>query len=200
MSDALAGFDFNQVSGSGLFLKWEAGKPVKLRILTTDPLVFLDKFGNTRFAFTVYNLTEGKAQILQASPGMARRIGELHTDDDFGANIRGIDIKITPTGDGMERRYTIDPITMNVRDLTSAEIKEASEINLEEKVAKDAPLAQRMSFYDSKKFNEAKGSLTSDATDETASGYEQAKAVASALGGKVEEDIDAPIDLNDIPF
>ena len=203
MSDALAGFDFNQVGGGSLFLKFEADKPVKLRVLTTDPLVYIDKFANTRFAFIVYNLTDGKAQILQATPGMARRIGEIHKDEDFGANIQKVDVKITPTGAGMERRYTIQALP-NATDLTQAQLKEAKEINLEEKVGKDAPMAQRMSFYDREAFNAAHQQAEDE--QEVVSGYDKAKAQADALRpgetpDEVVEDIgDEPINLNDIPF
>jgi hypothetical protein len=202
MTDALAGFDFNQVSGAGLFVKFEADKPLKLRVLTVDPLVYIDKFANTRFAFIVYNLTDDKAQILQATPGMARRIGEIHKDEDFGANIQKVDIKITPTGAGMERRYTIQALP-NAVALTQAQLKNAKEINLEDKIAKDAPMAQRMSYYDKEAFNAAQQEASGE--QETISGYDKAKAVAEELrsGAAVDTADEAalgPINLDDIPF
>src|SRR4051812_41859128 len=111
--DALSSFDFDKVSKAGLFIKFQAGKALTLRVLTTDPMIsestFEDKQTgevsiNTRVAFVVYNFTEDRAQILQASPAMARKIGDLHRDQDFGADIRKLDIKITPTGERLERR------------------------------------------------------------------------------------------------
>lgn len=200
MADALSSFDFNKVSSGGLYLKFEEGKAVKLRVLTTDPLVYLDKFGNTRFAFVVYNLTDGQAQILQATAGMARRIGELHVDADYGANIQKIDIKITPSGSGKERRYAVDPLTMNIVPLTQEQLKEAAGINLEDKIAKNAPLAQRMSFYDQEKFNSTKKKLV-DENDEEALTKQAFDDAASVGKDEVVEDIgDEPINLDDIPF
>lgn len=208
MSDALASFDFNQVSGGGnIYLKFEAGKPLYLRVLTTDPLVYMDKFGNTRFAFIVYNFTEGCAQILQATPSVAKRIGEIHVDEDFGADIKKVDIKITPTGAGLERRYSID-VLPKAETLTNAQITEARGIDLEERISKNATLAQRMSFYDQEKFNNARKHFEDEGEAEEAarSGYDQAKAQADALRPDEELDevidvnTDEPINLDDIPF
>jgi hypothetical protein len=212
--DALSSFDFNKFGGSGLFVKFRADIPLTLRILTTDPVIseteFTDKKTgevniSTRFAFIVYNFTEERAQILQASPAMARKIGELHVDPDFGANIRKIDIKITPTGEGLERRYDIQ-VLPNARTLTAAQVAEAQEIDLDDKV-KDSK--GRMSRWDQT------GSTPAAAA--AGSGYDKAKAAASKLKKDdapaeddapapgtediVIEDIgDEPINLDDMPF
>lgn len=195
-SDSLKDFDKKITSGSGLFLKFEAGKPVILRVLTVDPVVQQQDYEDkdtgevtltTKFCFIVYNFTDEKAQILSASPGIARKIGELHVDPEFGSDIKRIDIRISPTGEKLTRRYDVQ-VLPKTRDMTNEQIKESQAINLDEKV-KDG---QRMSLY----------------TPEKKSGYEQAKAVADKLGGKVEaeeevpiEDIgDDPINLDDIPF
>lgn len=189
-TDALSTFDFSKVSGgAGLFLKFKAGEPVTLRVLTTDPVVRSVEYRNketdevesisTKFAFVVYNFTAGKAQILDASAAMARKIGELHTDPDFGANIKKVDIKISPTGEKLERRYDIQ-VLPKANTLTNEMIKEAQKINLDEAVEGD-----RMSFYESNP------------------GHEAAKATTASIKGEdvVIEDIgDEPINLDDIPF
>ena len=90
-NDALSKFDFSSFGGSGLFVKFEAGKPLTLRVLTVDPVVqqqeFEDSKGEitltTKFCFIVYNFTDEKAQILSASPGVAKKIGEKRPDVDF---------------------------------------------------------------------------------------------------------------------
>lgn len=189
-NDALSNFDFDTVTSAGLFVKFKGGKPLTLRVLTIDPVVSTQEFEDketgevnlsTRFAFIVYNFTDNKAQILQASPNMAKKISELHLDEDFGANIKNIDIKISPTGEKLQRKYDIQ-VLPQARELTAAMVKEAQAIKLEEKVKGD-----RMSIYKPQK----------------PTGYEQAKAVAEGLGANVEDEADLgdePINLNDIPF
>jgi len=190
--DALSTFDFSKVGGSGLFVKFEAGKPLTLRVLTVDPIVSQVEYESdsgeitltTKFSFIVYNFTDSKAQILSASPSIAKKIGELHVDSDFGANIRKIDIKITPTGEKLMRRYDVQ-VLPSARDLTNEQIKECSAIDLPAKVQGD-----RMSFYDPNKL----------------SGHDLAKAKADELRGGEKEDVviedisDEPVNLDDIPF
>lgn len=190
--DALRGFDFSSFGNGGLFLKFEAGKAVTLRVLTVDPMVQQTEYEtdgettfSTKFYFIVYNFTDGKAQILGASPGVARKIGELHTDEDFGANIRKIDIKITPSGEKLTRKYDVQ-VLPKARELSNAQIKEAQEIDLEKAITD----GQRMSYYDPDK-------------PPTKSGIDQARETAKALRADdpVIDDIDEePINLDDIPF
>lgn len=192
--DALSKFDFSSFGGSGLFVKFEAGKPLTLRVLTTDPVVQQqeyedDKTGevtlSTKFCFVVYNFTDEKAQILSATPAIARKIGELHVDPEFGSNIKQIDVRISPTGEKLTRRYDIQ-VLPKARELTSAQIKEAQSIDLDEKV-KDGT---RMGMY---KPVETRGYETAKATAETLRPAEKEDEVTTEFG-------DEPINLDDIPF
>jgi hypothetical protein len=150
--DALSNFDWSAVTKPSIYLKFEVDKPLTLRVLTTDPVVFTSEFEDkktgevnvtTKFAFIIYNFTEDKAQILQATGAVAKKIGELHVDPDFGANIKNIDIKISPTtGSNGFRQYDIQ-VLPQARTLTDAQIKEAQMINLDEKIDGGG----RMSFY-----------------------------------------------------
>lgn len=218
--DALGSFDFNKVGGGGLFLKFQSGQPVTVRVLTTDPIVsnktFTDKKTgeisvSTRFAFIVYNFTEGKAQILQVGPSIAREFGKLHVDQDFGANIRKLDIKITPSGEGLERRYDIK-VLQTAHDMTADQVNEAKAIDLDEKVE-----GGRLSEYDADAAKPVgnNGSAVGSGGSSTP-GYDAAKAKARSIGKKddaseedqppaktdpVIDDIgDEPINLDDIPF
>lgn len=197
-ADALSKFDFSRVVKPGKFLKFQAGKPLTLRVLTVDPLVYETKYEDkitqeitlsTRFAFVVYNFTDSMAQILQATPNMAKKIGDLHTDEDFGANIRNIDIKISPTGEKLERRYDIQ-VLPKTRELTNEQIKECAVIKLEDAIEGDH---QRMSFY-----------KPGEAIPGTDSGEAEVQAKENAE--KTEEDPviedigNEPINLDDIPF
>lgn len=208
--DALSKFDFDQISKPGMFLKFQAGKPVTLRVLTTNPVIQQQEFKDSdtgeislsnKFCFIVYNFTDGKAQILSATPAMARKIGELHVDPDFGANIRNIDIKISPTGEKLERRYDIQ-VLPQPKELTNAMVKEAQGIDLDEVVDKGS----RMSIWEKPK---EPGVAVGSSGSEPATGHDQAAAQANKLrpapapapDDVVIQDIgDEPINLDDIPF
>lgn len=187
--DALSKFDFSTVTGSGLFLKFKADSPVTIRVLTTDPVVSNNTFTDpktgeetltTRFSFVIYNWTDERAQILSVSPTMAKKISEIHVDPDFGANIKKIDLKITPTGERLQRKYDIQ-VLPQARDLSNEQIQECKAINLEEKVEG----GYRMSVYDPKNYKPTK---------------KDADSFREEFGTTTEEHMDDPIDLNDIPF
>lgn len=186
-SDALSSFDFSKVMKPSKFLKWTAGKPLTLRILTIDPVVYQSEFEDkktgdlnvdTKFAFVVYNFTDGLAQILRATPSMAKRITELHTDPDFGANIRKIDIKVSPTGEMLERRYDIQ-VLPKTNTLTNEQIKECQALDLD----KEIESGHRMSVYDQAEYNSRHLS-------------ERDEALSQFPDAENEE----PINLEDIPF
>ncbi|HWT40039.1 MAG TPA: hypothetical protein VN081_02090, partial [Dongiaceae bacterium] len=126
MSDPLSNYNFGSGS-SGLYV---SEFPVKLRVLTTDPVVHMEeKYGSTKFAFIVWNHDLGKAQILDRGSSIAKAIQELHNDEDYGADIQKIDIKITSTGEGKETRYAVTPLPKSI-ELTKDQIKEAADIDL----------------------------------------------------------------------
>ncbi len=186
-TDALSNFKFPK--GKGLFTTFEDGDSFKLRVLTTDPVVTTKEFEgadgevtiSTKFAFVVYNFTLGKAQILNAGATIVKAIQKLHQDEEWGADIRKMDIKISATGQGMKRKYEIIPLPKS-ETLTNEQIKECQAIDLDTKIEN----GQRMSFY----------------KPEEQTGYEKAKEVAANLKQDVViEDVgDEPINLDDIPF
>ncbi|MCA9333682.1 hypothetical protein KC963_01415 [Candidatus Saccharibacteria bacterium] len=176
--DPLAEFVFND-SGDDLFVSFKPDEGIKFRILTTDPLVSIDKFGNTRYAFVVWNYQLGKAQVLNKGTMIAKEIQRLHVDPDFGANIQKIDIKITATGEGKETRYSVQALSTN-SSLTQEAIEEASKIKLDEIIKNGT----RMSALNS-------GQSMPVASEPT----------PEHLPEPMPEDIpDEPINLDDIPF
>ncbi|CAB4132451.1 hypothetical protein UFOVP253_21 [uncultured Caudovirales phage] len=196
--DPLAAFDFDQVSKPGLFLKFQAGKSITMRVLTTDPVLqeqeFKDKVTgeinlNLKFNFIVYNITEGKAQIWGASPSMARKIGEFHNDNDFGANIKKVDFKITPTGEGKERRYELQVLrhSGNETQLTAAQIKEAQTIDLDSVIEGGS----RMSLW------KPKTDKPEDQKEDTATDAYKKAAVDVVYPDSTP---DEEVDLSSIPF
>lgn len=196
--DSLSSFDFNSVSKPGKFLKFEAGKPVTIRILTKDPVVqeaeFTDKKTNevnlrTTFCFIVYNFTANKAQILSAGPGMARTLQKIGTDEDFGANLNRCDVKISPEGEGLNRVYDINVVrhSGNETTLTPEMVREAQEINLDTDV-KDS--RGRLSQYEPGGVTPGKANISPNDLPHS----ERSDDIV------IEDIDDQPINLDDIPF
>lgn len=129
--DALKGYVFPKKIGK--FVSFVEGEALKIRVLTVDPLVAVDKWGGTKFAFIVYNFTDSKAQILNAGATIFKEIQKLHIDEDYGQNIKMIDIKILAEGEGMDRKYTVTPLP-KATTLTNEQILEAKEIVLEDEI------------------------------------------------------------------
>lgn len=102
---------------TGDFIKFKADKPIKLKVLSINPLISNNEYTNketgevsvsTKYAFAVWNYTEDKAMILNATPSIAQTIHKLHIDPDYEEDITKLDIKITPTGEMLERRYEVN--------------------------------------------------------------------------------------------
>lgn len=118
MTDALSTLHFKEGnSDGGGFIKFKADEPVKLRIFTTNPTIHVNNYGKEQISFAVWNWNEDKAMILSKGPSIARQISQIHVDDDFGADITKVDIKITPTGEGMDREYSVN-VLPKPQDLT----------------------------------------------------------------------------------
>lgn len=113
MTDALSNLKFEE---SGSFVKFKADVPYKLRVWSTNPIIHDnvyedpksgEKSISTKYAFAVWNFTLGREQILDAGATITKSISQLHQDEDYGADITKVDLKITPTGEMLERRYDV---------------------------------------------------------------------------------------------
>lgn len=177
MSDALKQYQFKS-EGGGLFLKFSPDEPVKVRVLTTDPLINVDNYGNTRYAFVVYNFTEGKAQILNKGVTVSRQIQALHQDEDYGADIQKLDIKITATGEGKETRYSVNPLPKSEK-LTDEQVTEAREIDLEKVIGGGIRMSEAVKSPEKEKSMQSEEQPPIESFD---------------------EDPDSDVDLESIPF
>lgn len=197
--DSLSNFDFNKISKPGKFLKFEASRPVTIRVLTKDPVVQEREFKNnkgevnlsTKFCFIVWNFTDEKAQILSATPKMATTFQRIGKDEDFGSNLQKCDIKISPEGEMLERVYDINVLrhSGSEKPITSAMVDEAKEINLDEDV-KDSK--GRLSEWEPAGVQPGKKAETKEEGTDDIPPEDQ---------DTVIEDIgDEPINLDDIPF
>lgn len=117
MTDGLGNLKFEESQGK--WLKFKADTPIKIRVWSTNPVVHDNSYTDpktnevsvsTKYAFAVWNFVLGREQILDAGATITKRISELHQDDDFGADITSIDLKVMPTGELLERRYTVTPL------------------------------------------------------------------------------------------
>lgn len=188
MSDALSEFKFKE--SGGLFLTISKGDSVKIRVLTTDPLVTLNKkYGNTIFNFIVWNWDEGKAQVLSKGASIARPIQRIHTDEDYGADIQKVDLKLVATSTGPEDKdveYSVNPLP-KAENLTKEQLEEAKQIDLEKAVGGNGT---RMSELN-------KGAdLTPDVNDQD--GVDDRRDDSGK--DEVVLDDDEPADLSEIPF
>jgi hypothetical protein len=206
--DSLSDFDFNKVSKPGKFLKFEAGKPITVRILTKDPVVqqreFTDKKTGdinlrTSFCFIVWNFTDERAQILSAGPSMARTFQTIGKDEDFGANLQKCDIKISPEGEMLNRAYDINVLrhSGSEKQLTTTMVDEARQIDLDNDVQDNRG---RLSSWEPSGVKPgAKATASQDGVDDAPE--DDGNQDPPANPDVVIEDIgDEPINLDDIPF
>lgn len=204
--DSLSNFDFNKVSKPGKYLKFEAGKPVTIRILTKDPVVQERTFEgdgdtniSTKFCFIVWNFTDERAQILSASSSMARTFQSVGKDEDFGANLQKCDIKISPEGEKLKRVYDINVLrhSGSEKPLTAAMVDEAKQINLDEDVKDNKG---RLSQWEPTGIKPGvKATAPSDGVD-TAPADDVDQTPPANTDVVIEDIGDEPIDLDDILF
>lgn len=184
-TNALSTFKFS----GGPFLTFKAGDEFKIRVLTVDPVVSQNEFKNkttgevesvtTKFAFIVYNFTLKKAQILNAGAGITKEIQRLGNDEEWGANIKKMDIKISAEGEGLNRKYTVTPMP-KPEVMTNEQIKECQAIDLDAKIENGF----RMSVYDQADYNATHVGEEAD----------------TPISDLIEETGGDPINLDDIPF
>lgn len=125
--------------GNGLFLKFEDGQTVQLRVLDI-PVVFQSEYEgkfSTKWAWPVYNHDEKKVQILQGGSTIYNAINDLIQDDDYGDPTE-YDIKITRTGKGTDTKYSVLP-PRNSKDLPD----DLETVNVESVIA-SSPFASQV--------------------------------------------------------
>lgn len=180
-SNPLANLKFESTSD---FIKFKADSPVKLRVLSVNPLIHDNTYTDTKtgevtvstkYAFAVWNYTSDRAMILDATPSIAQNIHRLHTDEDYGEDVTKLDIKIEPTGEMLERRYAIN-VLPSPQTLSTAQVKAVNE--LDDKLPSVIKNGIRAEEYNS-------GKRPKQELDEIA---------------PMPSDEDAPIDLDDVPY
>lgn len=190
--DSLSDFDFNKIRKPGKFVKFEAGRPLTLRILTKDPVVQEREYTNkvtgevnlsTKFCFLVWNFTDERAQILAATGKMAETFKRIGLDEDFGKNLQACDIKISPEGEMLERVYDINVLrhSGSEKSITEGMIAQAKDIDLDKEVEDNKG---RLSEWEPKpKAIEPTEAPEPKQPDEV-----------------VDVDLDKPVNLDEIPF
>ena len=119
-------------SDGGLYLKIQDGESVKIRI-ASEPALFTQEFNNdgettvsTKFAWTVWNRNEKKAQVYSGGKSVYNQIADLV--EEWGEPTT-FDITVKRTGAMLETRYSVTPAPKSV-DLTIDEQKDCNSIDL----------------------------------------------------------------------
>ncbi len=113
------------------FIKLKKGNSIKLRVFTTNPTIHINVYGKEQISFAVWNWDEDKAMILSKGPSIARQISQLHQDEDFGADITAIDIKVTSTSTGPEPtdvEHSINALP-KAADITDSQLEALAELD-----------------------------------------------------------------------
>jgi hypothetical protein len=116
---------FKEGGGGDLFVN---DFPAKLRVLSTDPLAYVDRYANTKFAFPVWSYDQGKPMILAKGASIAKPIQVIDMDADFGEDVTTVDLKITKSGEGKETRYTVN-VLRKAEKLTDDQLEEAAKLD-----------------------------------------------------------------------
>lgn len=170
---------------SGGLLKLQDGQTVRLRICS-EPVVFQSEYkGNlsTRYAWVVWNVDEGMAQILTQGVTFYRTIANLAQDEDWG-DPQTYGIKVKREGTDTDTVYQVTPATAKT-PLTDEQRAEADDIDLIASLEKLPSVSQVAWLADVvRQSEEAKGSGV----------------IAGAKLNKVIEGAKELDDLSSIPF
>ena len=130
MSDPLSKLQFSEGKGENgnNFIKFTAGQSIKVRVYTINPTIHINAYGKEQISFAVWSYDEDKAMILSKGPSIARQISQLHQDEDFGADITKTDIKISATGEGMDREYSVNALPKSM-DITANQLEALEELD-----------------------------------------------------------------------
>lgn len=169
-------------SDGGLYHKFEDGVTYIVR-LTTEPVVYQTEYtdGNlsTKYAWVIWNNESKAAQVMQLPVTAYRQIASFAVDEDYG-DPTGYNLKITRTGKGLDTKYEVIPSPKKT-DL-DAEAKEAcAQIDLKNAISSGKGVSNV--FWLSE-----------------ASAPKKEKTSHKAVADVMNEDMDKPVDLSEIPF
>ena len=140
MSNAYKTYQPPQGEGGGLFLKLNDGDQVKIRI-AEEPVVYIDKWGNTRYAWAVYNHETKTGQVFQQSVTGYRSIAALAQDEDWG-DPSGYDIKVSREGSTQKNtRYHMSPVP-NGKPLTEEQKAEVEKVDIKKAIPNGISLSE----------------------------------------------------------
>lgn len=142
-------YEQHQPKTGGVFLKFEDGVQVKLRIIS-DPYIYTQTYENkkdgtfdtsTKYAWVVYNYEEDTAQVLQLPPTGYREIAKYAVDEEYGDPTK-YDLKITRfMEDTGFRKYKI-MASPTKSDLPDDKKDMAKEVSVEKLISNAIPLSE----------------------------------------------------------
>lgn len=197
---------FQPKGEGGAFLKLADGEEVKIRIASL-PVIFENEFRmgeeinlSTRFGFIVWNHDLGRAQIWVTNAATyGQQISPLLEDDEYG-DWREYDVKLKRTGEKAQTRYHLRPGVKRY-ELEEEQKTACDNIDIVAYIKKSDSASKVMWLAEYRELEEQ---------GKSGSGLEKARAQASKIKNKVQdeteedtviEDIgDEPVNLDDIPF
>lgn len=174
-------------TGGGLYLKFEDGDNIKLRIMS-EPVVYNNDFQgqiSTRYAWVAWNYEEEKAQILQGGVNMFKDIANIAEEEDWGDPLKPNNpyaLKIRRAGTGTDTKYMVTPTPAKSAEIPKEVQAAVDDIDLIESISA-SPNAHQVNWL----------------RDVVSGKADQAPAKKDDV--TIEDvDSDKPIDLSEIPF
>lgn len=183
--------EYEAPSGDGgQYLKFEAGKAVKIRI-ASEPYIFRDVYkdkvtGKTResvkYAWVVFDFGADQAKIMQLPVTGFKALQAIAADDDWGDPTK-YNLTVIPQGAGKERVYQINPAPVK-GELSAEQLEKVVQIELAKAIPNAIPLVEAH-----------KGKALPAPVPR-----EESPAGAGSDAVPTDAEVDGPINLDDIPF
>lgn len=176
--------------GSGKYFKPEDGKTYNL-VIASEPVIFDNVYDgpkgmqiSTKYAWVVYNRTDGLAQVWQLPPTGYKSVADIAKNPKWGDPTNGkYDIDYKRTGTGTDTKHSVIPVPSDGK-LTDEEKAEVDKIDLIESIEAGKG-AERVQWL--------KDALSGRPAREKGTVKQQDDVVIEDIG-------DEPINLDDIPF
>lgn len=184
-------------SGGGDLLKLEDNKPVKIRIVG-EPFVVQSEYKgqpSTRFALKFYNQTAKVAQFILIPKTPLNQILDLADNEDWG-DPELYDITLTRRGSGLETEYSVQP-SPTKGALPKKQTDEVAALDLKSVLERFPSISFAVPLAE---VDDEFWRRTRAASKEAEEDSEDSRLKGQKTDDVVIEDIDKPINLEDIPF
>lgn len=194
MSDNVyANYQAPAAEGSGLYHKFEDGVTYTVR-LASEPVVYQTEFvapngesnTSTKYAWKIWNVEANTAQVMQMPVTAYRQVAAYATDAEYGDPTE-YNLRITRTGKAVETKYAViaSPKKSPLSELSTDAGDKLAAIDLIEAISSGKGVSNVFWLHEvggDKKQTEVK------------------HAIDGIMNKAPRDDMDKPINLDDIPF